>query len=594
MGDELAHQQLAQAAALEVGAHDDGELGLLVVGVGHGAGHAQGFLPACRVRGGGDEGHLALVVDLRQPRHLGVADAASAVEEAQAHVQRVQALDESGVLGFVLGPDRAQHQCSALPGDGFHQLLRVGPDGKALRASGGRGADPHPGVQREGALGVAQQRVDVDLGDARLAGQQLGDRQQGAHHGVDVGGRHIAPAVQQPGHACALDQRAGQRGVQRRQGHCPVGHHFHGGAALAEQQDRAELGVDAAADDELQRARPAHHGLHGEAFDDGVGPLLCGAHQHGLGGGGHLLLGLQVQRDTAHVALVRNLGGQHLQHHGKAQRARGLHGGLRRRPGDGGSHHGHAGCGQQGLGLGLGQHLAVLGQGAVDDGVGCGGRLGESWSQRRRLHQLELVAPVGGQHGKGPHSVFRRVVAGDAGSVEDLARLLHRLRAQPTGLQPAGGRAQQRAQFGHQGAGDVGTGHDGGGGMHEEHGAAARRLQQGAQGVDVARHRGVADDVHRVGARPVRRQRHLQRRLQGRRQRRQRHAFAGTGIGGQHAGAATVGHQHQGIGGGRLQCRVADDGALEVRQGFGGVEQVLQRVHAQHAGAADGGVQHQV
>jgi hypothetical protein len=39
--DQLVHQQLAQAAALEVAAHDDAELGVDVVGVDHRAHHGQ-------------------------------------------------------------------------------------------------------------------------------------------------------------------------------------------------------------------------------------------------------------------------------------------------------------------------------------------------------------------------------------------------------------------------------------------------------------------------------------------------------------------------------------------------------------------------
>ena len=49
----------------------------------------------------------------------------------------------------------------------------------------------------------------------------------------------------------ALHQCAGQRGIEWRQGHRAVGHHFDRRAALAKQVPRAEHAVDAGADDQL-------------------------------------------------------------------------------------------------------------------------------------------------------------------------------------------------------------------------------------------------------------------------------------------------------------------------------------------------------
>ncbi len=44
VGDQLGHQDAPEAAALEVGADHDRELGAVVVGVGHRAHHAERFL----------------------------------------------------------------------------------------------------------------------------------------------------------------------------------------------------------------------------------------------------------------------------------------------------------------------------------------------------------------------------------------------------------------------------------------------------------------------------------------------------------------------------------------------------------------------
>jgi hypothetical protein len=61
---------------------------------------------------------------------------------------------------------------------------------------------------------------------------------------MSAGGRRGSrPAAGHPG---ALDQRARQRGVQRRQRHGAVGHHLHRRAALAEQDHGAKHRVDMA------------------------------------------------------------------------------------------------------------------------------------------------------------------------------------------------------------------------------------------------------------------------------------------------------------------------------------------------------------
>jgi hypothetical protein len=66
--DEHAHQAARQALALPVVGHDDGELAGFAVRVGGVAGDADFLLGAVGVDGG-DEGHLAVVVDLGQAHH---------------------------------------------------------------------------------------------------------------------------------------------------------------------------------------------------------------------------------------------------------------------------------------------------------------------------------------------------------------------------------------------------------------------------------------------------------------------------------------------------------------------------------------------
>jgi len=124
----------------------------------------------------------------------------------------------------------------------------------------------------------------------------------------------------------------------------------------------------------------------------------------------------------------------------------------------------------------------------------------------------------------------------------------------------------------------------------EQDRAGARVGEQRLQRVGVALHRRVADDVDRVGARPGGGQRSVERRAQLVAQHAQRQPGECRGIGRHHAGPAAVGHDGQAT----VEHAVGRAGAgvrgqLEPGQGLGGDEKLLQRVHAQHAGAADRG-----
>ena len=74
----VAQQQLAIAAALAIRRDDQRELGLLEARIGGEPADAQQLFTVEQ-----QEGHLAVVVDLRQPRRHLVASARAAAEEAQ-------------------------------------------------------------------------------------------------------------------------------------------------------------------------------------------------------------------------------------------------------------------------------------------------------------------------------------------------------------------------------------------------------------------------------------------------------------------------------------------------------------------------------
>ena len=408
--DELLHQQQAQPFALQVRPHHHAKLGVDVVRVGHGTHRAQCFFGTVGPGGHGHDGGLALVVDLHQPRQLTARNAAAAAEDAHADVVRGQPAQKRQVLGFVFGPYRAQSQAPALPLHMLSQVRRIRPDGKVVRTGGGCGADADARIQCHRALGVEQQRVDVQLGDFRHIGQQLRHRHQHRMQSRLVSGGRVAKARQQPGHPGALHQGPRQIGVERRQRHRPVGHHLNRCAALAKQDHRAKNAVDAGADDQLMRMAALHHGLHREAVDARRRVGLADARQHGqrsvlhLGGAG------QVEHHAAAVGFVRDVGRQDLQHHRKADRLRRA-GSLRRQHTHAsGGHHRDAASRQHRLGLGLGEHVAAFGQHLLHQSphrrqaaLIVGGR---SRQHGRRLHQLRLVAPVGHPHRKRAHRFF--------------------------------------------------------------------------------------------------------------------------------------------------------------------------------------------
>jgi hypothetical protein len=193
------------------------------------------------------------------------------------------------------------------------------------------------------------------------------------------------------------------------------------------------------------------------------------------------------------------------------------------------------------------------------------------------------VAP-GGQHRDRGHGLLWRVVAGQARTLETLARLGYGLAAQPRADHARGLRLQQRRQR----VGDACAGHDGGGRVCEEQHAGLAVGQQCGQRGQVARLGSVADQVHRVAVRPVRGQRRVQGCARGVGQRRQRQACGCCGVGRHHAGAAAVGDDGEAV---RHDAGRAAGQAVQRERG---VEELLQRVHAQHAGAAHGGVEHGV
>ena len=119
--------------------------------------------------------------------------------------------------------------------------------------------------------------------------------------------------------------------------------------------------------------------------------------------------------------------------------------------------------------------------------------------------------------------------------------------------------------------------------MDEQH-RACGVVRERFQCLHVARGWRVANDVHRIGVRPVGGQHRVEPRPQCVAQCGQRHAFGGGGVGRHHASATAVGEHDQ----------LISVVAVEARERFSGEKQVLQGVHAQHAGACNRRVEHRV
>ena len=105
-------------------------------------------------------------------------------------------------------------------------------------------------------------------------------------------------------------------------------------------------------------------------------------------------------------------------------------------------------------------------------------------------------------------------------------------------------------------------------------------LEQDRKGVGVAAPRRVADEVDGVAPAPGRRQHRVEAGQRLRRQLGEAAALVDEGVGREDAEPAAVGHDRKAVAGHRRAPR----------QDLDGVEQLLQRPHAEHAGAPEGGL----
>ena len=593
---DAEHQARAQALAGEGVVHHQRELAAGLVGVGDVARHADDALAHVL----GAVGVHRFFLDHGAQRHLAVV-----VDQGETRQHRRRQLghagDEAEVARFGRQPfHEGLQRLRVVRVDGSHrvfaaalerpQLLvarRIGQDGQVAVAprAAGRGlrrrSDDDARVHRHRAVLVHDDGVDVHLAQLGQLAHHLGHAQQHLFQRRHVDRRRTAPGAQRLVHARALHQPARQELVERRHFHGVVVHQLDHGAAGAEGDHRAERVVGDHADVELAPARLARHGLHGDAVDAGVGHALVHGVHHLVpdvahGGGVH-----HVQRHAAHVALVADVGRVDLQRHRKAELGgdhHGLGGGARQQRLRDGDVEGR----QQRLRFHLGQHLAALGQHALDQQARAFhvGRRQFVRQRRRRLLQQLLVLVEAGDVAEGAHRRLGRAEARDQRVGQRVTRRLHRGVAHPAGHQRlAHARLGLHQHVGH----GVGVAAELGRIDHQhavDAAVLAGNLQRGA----VVLGAGVLGQVDQVRQRGVLRQQRLQlaRAIFG--QQAQVEPQLAHPVGRQHAGAAAVG----------------DDGQAPAHrpvargQALGGREQLHKGAHAHRAGAAQHGVEHLV
>ncbi len=110
----------------------------------------------------------------------------------------------------------------------------------------------------------------------------------------------------------AGDKVAAEHVVKRRQRHGGVVDNLDGGAAGAEQDDRAEHRIMRNPDDRFASTRAPDHGLHAEAIENALRIVRSKTLGDAVCGGARLGRRLDIEDDAADVGFVADLARQHL------------------------------------------------------------------------------------------------------------------------------------------------------------------------------------------------------------------------------------------------------------------------------------------
>ena len=136
--------------------------------------------------------------------------------------------------------------------------------------------DDHTGVEGNHVLGGSEERVDIELDDLRVVGDQVGEAHQDLDQSINVNGRTPAIAAQQWPRPQRLQHAPGETLIEWRQRNGAVLEDLGRHTTEASENDGAEHRIALGADDHLDAIAGPRHALHGDALDVGIGaPLVC-------------------------------------------------------------------------------------------------------------------------------------------------------------------------------------------------------------------------------------------------------------------------------------------------------------------------------
>ena len=218
----------------------------------------------------GDQRHLAVKVVETNPNQPFVRDPLAErdhmeIPEIDTLLRQFLVILHDGRLVF--RPDRANRYDRAV----IHfrradVLRRVRPDRELRNVALLRAfrVQHHPRVESNELLRRREQRIDIDFLDPALLRNELAEAHEQLLQRRDIARGPAAHAFERREYLGAFHHPPRQRRVQRRQAERPILEHFHQLPARPEKQDRAELRIETASENQFV-AVELDHRLHGHA-----------------------------------------------------------------------------------------------------------------------------------------------------------------------------------------------------------------------------------------------------------------------------------------------------------------------------------------
>jgi hypothetical protein len=182
--DQVLHQRPTQPMSFHVGADEDGVFRTQPVRIGGIASDAEQLTRLCIE---GDESHIAGIVDLGQAGEQPMRKALLGRKEPQAVILGRNVGHEFRVERLVFWPDGTQknvpdtsNTLSLLP------FRRIGLDRQRHARRIRFPQDHNARIERDNARRVGEQRIDIDLGDTSVVGDQLANAHEAIGNRVQV------------------------------------------------------------------------------------------------------------------------------------------------------------------------------------------------------------------------------------------------------------------------------------------------------------------------------------------------------------------------------------------------------------------------